>query len=99
MSLSRGSRPWLAFASTRAVRGEQVAGDDHAMHFGRPIVDAKRAHVAVQALERQIARRAPRSANLDGPIDHAADRLGDEDLADRGFDAGLVALVELPGGL
>src|SRR5262249_54483165 len=86
-------------SSLLALSAEQIARDDHAMHFGRAFADAFDAHLAMPALERHLARDAEPAEHLDATVDHLAGDLGGVDLADRRIDLDVPAHVAFPGGL
>ena len=92
---SRYGTRWQ-YEAVKSLREQHLAGNDHAMHFRRPVVDAKRPRVAIEALQDQVARDAQGAAHLDRPVDDAAHRLGDEHLAHRRFLPRLVAALQQP---
>jgi hypothetical protein len=70
-----------------------MPGNDHAMHLGRPVVDAEGTDVAVESLQDEVAGDATSAADLHRPVDDAADCLGDKDLAHRRLLARLLAAL------
>jgi hypothetical protein len=54
---------------------QQVACDDHPMHFRGAFADATDARLAIPALERKFLAHAVTAVNLHRAIDHAAEHL------------------------
>ena len=92
-SLRAGLRMMVSHLSTGHAcvpSFEQFARDDELLHFGRAFVDAQRADLAVQPLDRLLADHAQAAAHLHRRVDHLLRAFGGGQLGHRGF-AGHVA--------
>src|SRR6056297_2838364 len=63
---------------------QQLAGDDEVLDFGRPLIDTKRADVAVESLHDGAARDTLPAEELHGRIDHLLRGLSGVGLRHRG---------------
>src|ERR1700761_6963315 len=86
-------RPPVRAVSRHALRQRP------AVHLGRAVIDAERAHLAEDSLHQRLASDALAAQHLHAAIHHAPDRLGAEHLRDRGFRGAPRALVQHPGGV
>src|SRR6185369_13736228 len=100
-------RAMLVLFSPRLV-GEralqQLARDDQPLDLARPLVDAERPHLAVDALHDRADDDALPAVDLDGAVDDAARRLGRLELGERrsgagALEAGVVGLRRAAGRL
>ena len=74
------------------------AADDHALDVARSLVDLRHAHVAVDALDREIADVAVAAVDLDGIRTHALGHFRGEQFRHRGFlEAGLAGVAQAGG--
>ncbi len=80
-------------------RAQHISRDDHPVHLRWTVVDAERAGLAVEVLQRRVGRHAERPADLNGAVDDPVDGFGDEDLADRRLVADVLSALVLPGRL
>ena len=79
-------------AHWRSPRHERAA-DDELLDLGRPLVDAQRAHAAVEALDGAAAHDAEAAVELHGAVDDALRGLGGEHLRHR--DLGLARALRV----
>ena len=70
----------VAVAGLRQLHGQDLGGDERAQHLGGAPADREHPDVAGHALQRQVARIAPRAEHLERVVDDADGRLRREDL-------------------
>ena len=96
----------LTMNRTQAARGaserpapncaQDLSRDDHAVHFVRTVVDARRARFAVPALQRRILAEAERAVHLDGAVQHVVQHARADELDHRDLGARVGAAVHQP---
>src|SRR5262249_3503211 len=89
-----GRRPWLKL--TRATGKQDPLRNRPAVHLGRAVIDAERAHLAKQPRDDRVIGDAEPTQDLHAAVDHAPDRLRADDFRHARFVAGALALIEQP---
>ena len=70
---------------------QQRVRDDQPLNFGRALVDAQRAHRAIQALDGMADQHAAAAGDLHGLVDDALRRFGGEALGHGGVERDALA--------